>query len=405
MKLLELYSLATGLKIGKQSLTEHFYPLPFSKYITLHSSSGMQGKNYPYYQLVVDFLNPILSSYNIRIVQMGLKDDAELSGCYPIKGKTSVNQGSFILSKSLLHIGNDSVWCHRAGYLGIPLVELFGPTSVANHSPYGVDRSKAALIESHRWGRNPTFASQESPLSVSTISPEDVANSVLGLLGLSERINRKTQFIGPLYQHLIFDYVPNAAPSLNLAPEIPITARMDLVHSEQNLLALLQSGRKVTIVTKAPIDLNLLASFKGSILSYSHELGADCPLGYPPVVKRLLSNAVFFTRDSDDARVSALRFKFFDVCSIEQVLPSTKADCLRELATYLNIPLDNTPSIDTMRMRTNKFIMANGKTYLSYAHEAAAIECAGIDARDTTVIDDERLWRDLAHFMIYQPTN
>lgn len=404
ISLIETYARSTGLKIGKPWVKEDFWPMPHARFVTFSAGSGQAAKNYTHFQIVIDMLNPVLAPLDIRIVQLGDANTQLFSGTYDLRGKMTVAQSSNLINRALVHFGVDSWSAHAAGILKTPLVALYGTTDKESHGPYWKDVDKTILLESHRHGRKPTFGAENNPKTVDLIPPEDIANAVLRLLGLPQSINRQTQFIGPLYQHTIFDWVPNSSPSLNLGPDIPITARMDLVHSEQNLLALLQSGRKITIVTKAPIDLNLLASFKGSVLSYSHELGADCPLGYPPMVKRLLSNVVFFTRDSDDARVSAIRFKFFDVCSIEQVLPSTKADYLRERATYLNIPLDNTPTIDTMRMRTNKFIMANGKTYLSYAHEVAGVECTGIDARDTTVLDDERLWRDLAHFMIYQPT-
>mgnify|MGYP006173706677 CR=1 FL=1 len=75
MKLLELYSLATGLRIGQQYLVETFYPLPFDRYVTIQGGSGMQSKNYPYYGEVLGLLLPALKVAGIHVVQLGGKDD------------------------------------------------------------------------------------------------------------------------------------------------------------------------------------------------------------------------------------------------------------------------------------------------------------------------------------------
>ncbi len=401
MKLIERYALSAGLKIGKQSMVENYYPLPFSRYITLHASSKMAGKEYPYYHLVIDLIKPYLDAADIRIVQLGAPNDAALPHCHHTQGKTDLHQASYLVHGAMLHLGNDSVWGHRAGYLGIPLVQPWGTTDPKNHSSYDADPSKTIYLESHRFGRNPTFAAQESPSTIALIPPEDIAGAVLHLLGITHQPFAKTQFIGPLYQHTIFDWIPNAQPALNLAPEIPISVRMDLEFSEQNLLTLLQTGRKVTIITGRPINLQILAAFRLNILSYSHELGADCPLDYILNVKRLLANVIFFCRESDPERLSALRFTYFDVCTVEQVILSTRDDYLRESAAYLNKPLDKDSHLDTLSIKTNQYIMSNGKIYLSYAHVAADQSVTDLNVKMTQVIDSPAFWRDLSHYLVY----
>ena len=203
MKLLERYASACGLKIGKQFLLENFYAVPCEKYITLNASSGMASKNYPYYTEIMTMLLPILTAQNIQVVQLGGKDDVPIPGCVHMHGKTSLHQSNYILRNAMLHFGNDS-WCaHRAGALGIPLVTLFGPTSAANHSPYLADADKSVFIESHRWGKNPTFANQENPLSIALITPEVVCNAILKLLNLGPLFTRQSRLIGLLYAHAV----------------------------------------------------------------------------------------------------------------------------------------------------------------------------------------------------------
>lgn len=401
MKLIERYALSSGLKIGKQYLLESFYPLPFEKYITIHGSSGMLGKNYPYYTLVLELIKPYLDKEKINIVQLGSKDDAALPNCHHTQGKTNMHQASYLIHNSMLHLGNDSIWGHRAGYLGVPLVQPWGPTDPKNHSAYNFDPSKTIFLESHRWGRNPTFASQESPSSISLIPPESIAEAVLRLLGINHIPFDKTQFIGQFYQHTIFDYIPNVPFSINLPVEVPITVRMDIDFNEQNLISLLQTGRKVTIVTSKPINLNVLYSFKQNILSYNHEINEDCPVDYPKKVKTIIQNSVFFSREKSDGILSNLRFKYFDYCSIEQVTWPEKKDLLREIGLYLNKPVDKLPQIDTMYFKTNKFIVSNSKVYLSYAHVSRDISITDLNNRSAQIIDDELFMRDFNHYLIY----
>lgn len=399
--LIETYARSTGLKIDRPWIKRDYWPLPFDRYITLSASSGQAAKSYDHWQLVIDMLNPLIASHGIHIVQLGDKETPLFSGTYDLRGKMTVPQSAHLVQHAAAHMGNDSWSAHAGAALGTPVVALYGTTDSYLHGPHWKDPTKTVLLSSHRNGRKPTFGAEGVPKSVNLIRPEEVANAVLSLLGLTERVTQSTTFIGPLYPHTIFDWVPNAAPCLNLGPDVPITVRLDLEHSEQNLVALLQTGRKVTIVTKLPIDLRVLQQYRAQILSYSHEIDMECPLGYPPTVKRIIQNAAFFTRLADAAQVAALRYRFFDIVVIEQVLPSTLADYARESATYLNKPLDTPPQIDRLYMRTNKLIMSRGQIYLTHAHEARSLPTLSIDAKETAVIDDPALWRDLAHYLLY----
>jgi hypothetical protein len=401
MNLAERYATELGLKLGNQSLLETFYPLPFSRYIVLHAGGGMPGKVYPYYHMVIEMIRPYLDAAGIKIVQIGNKEEAGLPGCHHLQGKTNLHQSSFIVHNSLLLLGNDSMWGHRAGYLGIPIVQPWGTTDPKNHSSYDADPSKVAHIQSHRWGRNPTFSAQENPASIGLVPPEELAAATLRLLSILHNPFPRTQYMGSLHHHVIFDWVPNSAPALNLNPEVPVTVRMDLIHAEQNLLALLQSGRKVTILTSKPINFGILSQFRQSILSYSHCIDIDCPVTYVTQVRTLLTNVGWFTRESDADKLAALRFHFFDICTIESVPCLTKDDYLRESATYLNKPVDDLAISDKLYLKTNKFIMSKGKLYLTYAHEAADLPTTSLDAREAQVIDDERLWREATHYHTY----
>lgn len=406
MKLLERYATECGLKIGPQDLLEHFFPLPFERYITLHAASGMAGKNYPYYHMVIELIKPYLDKAGISIVQIGGKDEAALAGCHHTQGKTNMHQAGYLVHNAMCHLGNDSIWGHRAGYLGIPLVQPWGTTDPKNHAAYTYDPKKTIFLESHRFGRRATFAAQENPSTIALIPPETVAESVLKLIGVEHPPFARTQYIGNIHQHTIVDVIPGHPVTIPFGPEVAYTMRMDIAHDEQALLSTLQTGRKVTIVTKKHINLNILASFKPNILSYSHEIDETCPLDYPQKVRAIIQQSGFFSRSKDENELAGLRFRYFDCCFIEQVAYSNRDDYLRDSGTYLNKTLDKDTNLAIMEFKTNKFILSNGKVYLSYAHEAADQSVpADFTVRAAQVIDNELFWRDYQHYLVYANTN
>lgn len=403
MKLLELYSLASGLKIRAQHLLEQFYPLPFARYITLHASSGMGAKNYSYYADVVQLIQPYLAARGIEIVQIGAKDDPAIPGCHHTMGKTSLHQAAYLIRGASLHLGNDSVWAHRAGYLGIPLVALYGSTTTANHSPYQFARERTVLLESHRWGRQATFAAQEAPQSINLIDPFEVARAVLKLLNIENTVTQRTINIGPVFTQGLLELVPNCVPDPNFQAHLPLVVRYDLAPNESVLAQVLSTGRKVNLVAKTPINPNLLAQFRASFASFNHEVDLNTPIDYVIALKKAVPNAAFFTRETDAARLADIRFRLFDIVTVQQHVDKTRADFEGAAREYLNDPafsLDKMLQSGETRFKSNKLVISNGKVYASLAHEARDIPVGA--AGHDLLIDDPAWWRDLNHYLVYR---
>jgi len=429
MKLLPLYASDTGLDIRHQWLLETFYPLVATRYITLHASSGMAAKNYPLYNEVIRLIAPMLSCAGIQIVQLGGPEDPPLSGCVHLQGKTTKHQASYILRRSMLHLGNDSWLAHRAGELRIPLVTLFGPTTAANHGAYTYDPEKTSFIESHRWGRRATFAAQEPGLSIALIPPEQIAREVLRHLHIDHTFTHQSRYWGAVYQHTILELVPERAVAATFLPNLPINVRLDYLHNEEVLAAVLATGRRINLFTKRPLAKpDLLAAHRAQILSYNHEIaaldGAGKPLpeeAYPSAeyvgsVKGLINQTTFYTKEVDAKVVADIRFRYLDICLVEQMKDTTQEDYLSTVLQYLNREdtaqnrLDlaseasyNTGNAGGLMFRSGKLIIANGLTFPSLAHVKAnlPIKAIGEVAR---VIDDPLWYRDLAHFAVHYQT-
>lgn len=400
--LIETYARSTGLQIDKPWLKEDYFPLPFERYITLATGSGQAAKNYSYYQDVVNILSAHLAKEGLTIILLGSKDDPALQGVYDLRGRTSFAQSYYLIKRAVMHLGNDTWTAHAAGWANVPLVALYGSTDTYLHGPHWRS-DRTILLESHRRGNKPSFG-QEPQKTVDFIDPFAVARSVLQILGLEVVLTSQTQFIGQAYQGVVLDYIPNLPLNPGFNPEAPCAVRMDLEHNEQNLIQVLQSGRKVNVVTKAPINLDILRAFKGSILSYNHEVDETCSVPYLKEINKLGINYVFFSRTNDLEKLASLRAIYFGVIVVQHIVNKTKADFEKSAAEYLNIPtfsLDTADKLSTMRFKTNKFVLSRGKIYLSLAHEKADLPIVENNSV-ASVIDDLLFWQDQAHMLVFK---
>ena len=166
MHLLERYALSCGVKIDKPHIEEQFFPLMQDKFIVLHASSGMESKNYDYYQEVVSLIKPYLDKENIDIVQIGKAEDKAVPECVHLQGKTTIRQVAYIINRSMLVCGNDSFSAHMASGLDKKSVTLYSVLYKECCGPYWSDNTKASLIESTRKKMKPSFSNEESPKTV-----------------------------------------------------------------------------------------------------------------------------------------------------------------------------------------------------------------------------------------------
>lgn len=375
----------------------------------------MIAKNYPYYDEVVKLLTHILNSQGIQILQLGGKDDPPVPGCVNLLGKTDFHQSCYILKNSLCHVGNDSWPVHRAGEIKVPLVALYGSTSIACHGPYRCNEAKTSLLESHRWGRNPTFASQEAPATISVIPPERVANEILRILGVEHVFTHQTRFLGIMSKVLILDLVPDTVPSPSFLPEVPLNVRMDVLHNEEILAQVLGTGRRVNILTSKSIDLKLLSHYRAQILSYTHELEwskeTDFPTpDYVHTLKSTLPKNTFFTRELDERKLADLRFRYFDITDVQIVRDPTREDYLGAVLTYLNrkdVPenrVDITAELahngGELRFSTQRFVMSKGLIFLSYSHLKANQSITSLTDNTGRVIDEADFFKDCNNYAI-----
>jgi len=386
MKLLELFSLSTGLKIDKPFIYKAFYPLPFDKYITIHPSSGMASKNYTFWDDVLELLKPTLEENNIRVVQIGSQGDEPLKGCYHLLGATNIQQTAYILSNTLGHLSNDTFSAHMVGSFNKPLVTVYGSTTIKNHSPYFYNSDTSTFIEANRNGRCASYMSEELPKTVDSISPEIISNAFLKLFGKS--VDRNSLYFGQFYPTYIIEFIPDHIITPDYLSNGIINVRMDYLFNEALLTKILYS-RKVNILSDKPIDINIIRSFKSRVNKFSYEVNVDTDPEYVRQVKETGVDLGLFTKEQDVEKLTNIRMKLFDFEVIQETVTSKETLDFKEKLGY------NTS------FKTNKFILSKDGVFLSKAHWLAKQPVKGFDDNTQNIIDSPVFWEELDYFYIF----
>ncbi len=275
MNLQSLYSLALGQKITKPYITEKYFPLPFSNYITFQPFSRPI-KNYDYYNEVLSLINPILEKNNIKIVQVGGPNEKQFPFCYPTQGNTNWGQLAFLIKNSKLHFGSDSIGQHLASFYDIPLVDLICNNYKTSVQPFFGTKNKQIIFEPIRpEGHKPVFALDgENPKSINTICPIKIAHSICELLNLEFIYPYESIYIGQNYQNKIIESAPDFVINISNLEIQNLVVRMDIIFNEQNLFGQLQHC-KCIILTDRPINSQLLIGTRQNIMEIIYILKKD----------------------------------------------------------------------------------------------------------------------------------
>jgi hypothetical protein len=408
--LIESYALSCGVSIGEPTAIEAFFPFDHSldKTILLHAFSGGVNNNnatfpakiYSHFSEVVNLLKPLLEPLGYKIFQIGGAGEPAIPGIESLCGQTTYNQCVYLVKRCALLIGNDSTWIHHRGAFRGAMVGVYGPTDVKNHGPYWKDPEKTILLESHRLGKKPSYASGENVKTVDMILPESVANAALKLLGQAPCAHRSFWF-GAAYYASIVELVPNVVVGPHVQTGGPLVIRMDY-HFDEKILAQNLSLRQCAIITNREIDVNLLMQFKPNIASIRIEIDGVSP-DWIKKVKRTGIPMGVFALETDPKKIVEMRLRFADACLFDLFVPPTKQEFEKSVLEYQNKSLDIPINFNTLQFKTNKFLLSDGKVYLSKAHwKAGKFFVEGTQKNYDAIIDHGDFWQDLQHFYFYQ---
>ena len=375
--LLEEYAKNLGVKISLPVVKDHFFPLTEDKYITLSNDDNVESKHYPYYDIVLNLLNPFLQRENIKVVQLGGK--AKIEGVDAALN-LSFKQQSFILSGSLLHVGSDNVLNHLASAKQIPTVNIFGNTFPETNRPI-FSRSFLNVNLAPLWDKKPCFSTIDPKKQIAKIKPEQIAGSILDLLKINKNdLAFKTLHVGKSFKQKIVEIVPTVFKPIRLLEnQIPLI-RADYGFDEDAFFKFCQSYKSSVYLDKLiqPQGLTHIAANIQTLFIFV-DVGWDTiPSSYFEMLKNLNIECVLLAKNEKD--ISEIRNKYFDT-PVRPYYSEKKSPCSISAGS---------------RFLSEKRIIEDGKEYLSYAHWEKGLD------KNNEVLDTPEYWRESDHFYIYE---
>ena len=382
MHLVETYALACGAKIDKPLIYQKYFPLPAGKYISFQPFSNAKSKNYDYWQQVIDILSPILSKQGLSILQIGAKEEKSFNGCLSIVGNTDLGQAAYSIAKGELHLGADSFGAHTASTFDKKIVAIYSNNIVNNVRPYWSKEEDVILLEPERKGK-PNFALEESPKTINTIKPEDIAESVCKLLNIDFKKPYETVYIGEKYgEDDFFVFVPDVFHPLQNPPQ-PIEYRMDY-HFDEKLLEQQLRNCPCGIITDKPINIDLIKTYRRHVAHLFYEVTENDDPKFAQEVRKMGLRIVLMSRLTDE-ELSTKKIDYLDVGKINQVVEPEK-ELIKKIKNTSNL-----------FYKSNKIIMSDTKKFSSYPKYKQKIPYSGkFQSLDTS----GKFFDDMDHYHI-----
>lgn len=382
MNFTESLALSSGLKLDKPQIEDLFFPITHDKYITF-STEDHDSKQWDYFQEFIDLIVPILKKKNISIIEIG-KNKSQFSGVTCLKGATCANHWSYIIKKSILHIGPENFISQLCDVYEIPYVCLFSNTSVEYAAPFwSKNENNRVLLKPNKKSWKPTFLGEENPKTINTISAEEAAHHCLNLMGIENDFGDYIPLgIGDKFDKKLIEIIPDFIPADDFFPKTLINIRLDYAFNPQ-LLIHFANNRKVSIISDQEIDLKIIQQIKPNLECLFLQVDENTSLSYVKQIKKMIVPLQLISKKTSN--ISATRFKFFD-WPVEEDTIKTKKD------------LDNSQEVcDTTLYKSSKYIYSKDGIFSS----KSAYD-KGINSHDKQlIINDDKFWEEQDHFKLY----
>lgn len=377
--IIEEYSKCLGVRPGKFFINEHYFPIPYSKYITLDFDILSPADNYSYWINVVKLIRVFDPSIKIVDITEGRKHTADYADMC-LMDTCSYRQISYIISNSSLHLCNNLYSSHIASSYNIPTVCIFGSLLPENNKPFFSSDIDCIQAETEY---KPSYSTSDPLDLINKIKPEDIAKSVLDKINRSHDLEAyKTLKIGKYYNNKILEVIPDFTPDDDYEPERLINIRYDYIQNEESLEPWLQF--KCNIMIETAIDINLIKKYRSNIAGMTVFCG-DPSISIPYVNQLKALNINYNLICRNPKILPDIRLKFFD-WNVEEYKSKFKKDLdfLEELC-------------DTSFYDTNKKLLSKNKEYKSKAHW----KHANSEPNHNKVIDCPEFWEEVEHMNIY----
>jgi len=383
MRLLDTYATNTGSKIDKPFIYSKYFPLPIGKYITFQAQTPYDSRNYSYWQEVITLIHPYLNKININIVQVGTKDEKPLNGVINLLGQTNINQLAYVIENNILHFGADSLCVHLSSYFNKPIVSLYSISNPSVAGPHFGDKSKHILLKGYEriGNKKPSYSQIESPKSIDTIKPEEIAGSILKLLDIEYSNLPETIHFGQDFNLRSFELIPDEIIDPSSIPiENPII-RMDYCFNEQALENIL-SVKKTIIFTNKSIKKDIIQKYKKNILQVIYIIEEDNDINF---VKLLKNNSINYTLLSflEESILNKYKIDYMDYNLIINRKHKTKDDA-------------KITDVNNLFYKSSRTLHSSKGQFIS--------RYDWLNNTGNKVVDDPEFWKEVDNFYIFKLT-
>lgn len=171
----------------KPYVSEQYAQIPDGKYVAWHMDVNPTDQ-YPYVQIVSKMLN-------MPVVVFG-------NGVAPMP----VRKAAYVAKNAAVIVASDLMGSVLASLYEVPTLCLFGNRPAETTEPYVRPKRYSSI-----WSGKATFG-RDGAESIKSILPEEIANTILGMVGAKHRITSKTIFIGDRFcgEKVLFLYPSKA---------------------------------------------------------------------------------------------------------------------------------------------------------------------------------------------------
>ena len=378
--LIEEYGKVLGVKSGRPKLDEHFYPIPFDKYITVDTNST-QSLDYQHFESVIN----LIKRYSPDIAFIDITDSRESKldyFDYALLGKCSYRHIAYIISRAQMHLCVDSYSSYISSIYNTPTVCLYGPMAPQNSKPIWSD-NLTCLFECPK-DLKPSYSAKDPNSIINLISPENITRECLSLIGVENDLDNFTTInIGKYYKDKILEIIPDFLPPTDYTPERLINLRCDYNFDPDIIFEWMDF--KVNLMMDKALDIELIAKKGKNIAGITLFLGDES-----------LTNHYVSTLQSLNLNPSL-------ICKDKKLLPDTRLNFfgsdVEEYKIKIKKDLDFSKDIcDNCYYDSNKILMSNNQKYSSKAAWKNGIKSSSM----SSIIDTEDFWEEIEHFNIYK---
>lgn len=295
----EVYAKDLGVKIGKPTITEHYFPNTKDLYVCFNFGTKSEPNQYKYWDIVRSLVLPYLNNQNIHFLEIP---------------QASNKQKNFFIKNSLLYLGAANHYVNVADNYGIPSVSILSNVYENNFNLF----DKALVLTPDFSEIKPSFGPKCQ--RINEIKPEKIAQAVLDQLGIKQKIKFKTIKAGSKFAEDTFDIVPNFFGYSKELEGKPVNIRGDL-HFDLSHIASWCQMCVVNLWICETFDtqyLKYMPNLKQVIYKYDEHEKTDIS-EFLKILKNKKINVVIEAQDKD--KISDIRLKYFDFMVLEKRPP------------------------------------------------------------------------------------